>query len=158
MASLAIFAGLAAFPALAQFSAPYDPDFAPAPGTKTEPAKPAPAEEPVVEPAPGTTTEPYRLLDRPEGGGFLTPAPAVSTEPAVVPRDPGEVRAGMTPIQYDASRFERVREQVDRGEEPGEERGPDGGPLFAGEDILLSTSAPKPPPPEVELPTYGTSL
>ncbi|MBI2789616.1 MAG: hypothetical protein HYX59_13135 [Elusimicrobia bacterium] len=159
VASLAVFAGLASLPALAQFSAPYDPDFPPPPPAKTEPSKPAPAEGPSVEALPGGSAADFRLLDRPAGGGFLTPAPAASTEPAKAPRDPGEVRAGMTPVQYDASRFGRVREQVDRGEEPGEERtGPDGGPLLIGSDIALSTSAPKPPPPEVELPTYGTSL
>ncbi|MDD5301904.1 MAG: hypothetical protein PHS14_02260 [Elusimicrobia bacterium] len=158
VASLAVFAGLAAFPALAQFGAPYDPDFAPAAEKKAEPAKPAPTEEAPLEPVPGAPAAPFQLLDRPEGAGFLTPAPAVSTAPAPVPRDPGEVRAGMTPVQYDASRFERVREQVDRGEEPGTERGPGGGLLMAGEEVLLSTAAPKPPPPEVELPTYGTSL
>ena len=157
VASLAILAGLAAFPALAQFSAPYDPDFAPE--KKAEPAPAAPVEpSPEVEGVPGAPAESFRLFDRPEGGGFLTAAPAVSTEPAKAPRDPGEVRAGMEPIQYDPSRFERVREQVERGEEPGEERGPGGGPLLPGADIALSTAAPKPPPPEVELPTYGTSL
>lgn len=155
-ASLAIFAGLAAFPALAQFGAPYDPDFAPAP-TKAEP-KPAPSEEAPAEAPAGASAEPFQLLPRPEGSGFLTPPPAASTEAPKVPRDPAAVRAGMPPVEYDPSRFERVREQVDRGEEPGTERGPDGGPMPAGEDISLSTSAPKPPPPEVELPTYGTSL
>lgn len=157
VASLAVFAGLAAFPALAQFSAPYDPDFPPPAETKTAPADAAPAEEPVIEPG----DDDFRLLDRPEGGGFLTPASAASTAPAKVPvpRDPGEVRAGMSPLRYDPSRFERVREQVDRGEEPGQERmGPDGGPMLVDSDVGLSTAAPKPPPPEVELPTYGTSL
>ncbi len=156
VASFAVFAGLTAFPALAQFSAPYDPDFAPTPVPKAEqaPLQQAPAEtsEPL---APNGPAPALQLLDRPEGAGFLTPAPA---EPTQVPRDPGEVRASMTPVQYDASRFERVRAQMDRGEEPGMERGAGGGPLLVDGDILLSTSAPKPPPPEVELPTYGTSL
>lgn len=171
MASLAAIAGLAAFPALAQFGAPYDPDFAPAPEKKSEPAKSepsvepepappsAPAAEPVAPGAPAGAPTSYQLLERPDGAGFLTPPPAASTESAKTPRDPGEVRAGMTPVQYDASRFERVREQVDRGEEPGTERtSPDGGPLLINDDVALSTAAPKPPPPEVELPTYGTSL
>jgi hypothetical protein len=161
VASLAIFAGLAAFPALAQFSAPYDPDFPAAPTAKTEPPSDSPkttpseAPEPIVPNGPVPT---FQLLDRPEGAGFLTPVPVTPAGQAKTPRDPGEVRAGMTPVQYDASRFERVREQVDRGEEPGTERGADGGPLFVDGDVMLSTSAPKPPPPEVELPTYGTSL
>ncbi len=164
MASLAIVASLGAFPALAQFGAPYDPDFAPAPPPSEAPApapatlEPLPPEQEPEGPLPADG-EPFNLLDRPAGAGFLTPAPAVSTEPAKAPRDPGEVRAGMTPIQYSPTRFELVREQVDRGEEPGQERtGPDGGPLLVNEDVFLSTNAPKPPPPEVELPTYGTSL
>ena len=157
-ATLAIFAGLAALPALAQFDAPYDPDFAPPPAAKQAPAAPVPAEEPVIEAVPGAQDAPFRLLDRPDGAGFLTPAPAASTEPAKIPRDPGEVRAGMTPVQYDPARFERVREQVDRGEEPGADRSADGGSQIVDTDVFLSTAAPKPPPPEVELPTYGTSL
>ncbi len=65
----------------------------------------------------------------------------------------------MTPVEYDADRFRRVRDAVDRGEEPGEERvaGPDGRPIDIA-DVELSTAAAKLPPPEVELPTYGTSL
>ncbi|UPT73617.1 MAG: hypothetical protein M0D55_17425 [Elusimicrobiota bacterium] len=172
VASLALLAGLAAYPALAQFSAPYDPDFAsekkpePAPQPSEPEPEPAPAEtapEPAFVAPPAEVEGPsFRLLDRPDGAGFLTPAPepSASTEPARAPRDPGEVRAGMTAAQYDAARFSRVREQVDRGEEPGEERvsGP-GGPLLVDQqDVSLSTSAPQPPPPEVELPTYGTSL
>jgi len=157
VALFAIFAGFASFPALAQFSAPYDPDFAPSPETKTAPAKTeaAPPDPSVDLPPPD---ESFKLLDRPEGAGFLTPAPVPSTAAVAAPRDPAQVRAGMPPVEYDPARFTRVREQIDRGEEPGEERGPDGGPLMAGDDVLLSTSAPKPPPPEVELPTYGTSL
>ena len=158
MAWLAAFAGLAWMPARAQFNTPYDSDFAPEPAAKTEaPAPDAPLAEPSGPVAPEGAA-PYQLLDRPQGAGFLTPAPAASTEPAKAPRDPGEVRAEMAPIQYDPARFERVREQVDRGEEPGAERPEGDGPLLVNEDIFLSTAAPKPPPPEVELPTYGTSL
>jgi len=153
-------------PALAQFSAPYDLDFAPAPVLKSEPDKTGPVEPAPAEPAPpqpDASLEPagpaqsFQLIDRPEGAGFLTPAPAASTAAAKTPRDPGEVRADMTPIRYDASRFKFVRDQVDRGEEPGEDRGT-GGSGLANWDVLLSTAAPKPPPPEIELPTYGTSL
>ncbi|MBI4061156.1 MAG: hypothetical protein HY403_06975, partial [Elusimicrobia bacterium] len=166
---LAALAGLACPTARAQFTAPYDSDFAPAPEKKPEPpqtepppesAEPAPAEPSALEPAAGAPAAPaFQLLDRPAGAGFLTPAPAAPVESAAAPRDPGEVRAGMTPIQYDPARFERVREQVDRGEEPGQERaGGPGGPLLVDGDVSLSTAAPRPPPPEVELPTYGTSL
>ena len=163
---LALLAGFAAFPALAQFGAPYDPDFAPE--KKAEPAKiesseapvePGPLVEPEAPLTPSGTTAPFQLLDRPAGAGFLTPAPAAPETPQGPPRDPGEVRAGMTPVQYDAARFERVRLAVDRGEEPGTERAAGtGGPELVNGEIELSTAAPKPPPPEVELPTYGTSL
>jgi hypothetical protein len=169
-AGIAIFAGLALIPARAQFSAPYDPDFSSAPEEQAKPQKPA---ETPLEPEPTSSPEAtnavapegapspskYQLFERPQGAGFLTPAPTTPSEQAKTPRDPRDVRANMPPVEYDAARFERVREQVDRGEEPGEERptGP-GGTGIALDDINLSTAAPKPPPPEVELPTYGTSL
>ncbi len=63
----------------------------------------------------------------------------------------------MAPVQYDASRFRQVREQVDRNEEPGSDRASQDA-LLVNEDVFLSTAAPKPPPPEIELPAYGTSL
>ncbi len=172
VARLALVAALACVPARAQFDAPWDPDFAPAPQTKTEEKKPEPkpetepaqpqpepeAETPSTAPVEAAPAPAFRLYDRPEGGGFLTPAPDKPEEGPRSPRDPGEVRAGMTPVEYDSSRYDRVRDQVDRGEEPGEERvaGPGGPGLI--EDVSLSTAAPKPPPPEIELPTYGTSL
>ncbi|MFI5349459.1 MAG: hypothetical protein ACHQ2Z_07940 [Elusimicrobiota bacterium] len=62
--------------------------------------------------------------------------------------------------EYSLERYQRVRAAVDRGEEPGAEPV---GPLGPGwtapvVGVEVSTEAPKPPPPEVELPTYGTSL
>ena len=169
MVWLAAAAGLAWLPARAQFDTPYDPDFAPPPAAAPTKA-PAPAQ---AEPSPTITSEQestptgiptprketkFKLWDRTDGDGFMTPS-APEQEAPKPPRDPGEVRAGMTPIQYDPDRYERVREQIDRGEEPGREPAPGTDSLgLSGEDLVLSTAAPKPPPPEVELPTYGTSL
>lgn len=157
-------------PAASQLETPYDPDFAPAPLEQPASAPaPAPAPTPESEPPPSETApfappagapkaSGFRLYERGPGGFFGGPA-SVSTAPVRAPRDPRQVRDAMTPVQYDAERFRRVRDAVDRGEEPGEERvaGPDGRPLDLA-DVEVSTAAPKPPPPEVELPTYGTSL
>jgi hypothetical protein len=163
VAWLALAASLCVPPALAQFEAPYDPDFpsppASAPALAPTPVEaPAPVEAPPVAPVEGAPKD-FQVIERPEGQGLLDAAPAVpAAPPARAPRDPGEVRAGMEALDWDAARFNRVREAVDRGEEPGVERiaAPAGTSLF--EELALSTAAPKPPPPEVELPTYGTSL
>lgn len=153
--------------AASQFETPYDPDFAPPPAQE----QPAPAPQPEPAPAPETgepaPTQPpagapkasdFKLYERGPGGFFGGPPPALSTAPARPARDPRQVREGMKPITYDAERFRRVRDAVDRGEEPGEERVTVDGRVVPIADLELSTDAPKPPPPEVELPTYGTSL
>ena len=158
--------GLATVPARAQFSAPYDPEFAPSEQQPAPAPSPAPAPAPSPDQPTPAPTEPdvppppdVQLIERAPGAGFLTPAetPAQQAAPA---RDPREVHTTMGGIQFDPARFHRVREAVERGEEPGDERvaGPGGPALLPGEGVDLSTAAPKPPPPEVELPSYGTSL
>lgn len=136
-------------PAAAQFATPYDPDFAPAADKGPEPRPEAPEapaepEPPPATPLPETQTRPaFRLLDRQDPGRIL--------EPAVPP-------PATAPQGYSIDRFQRVRDQVERGEEPGAEPpSPEETGGLPGE-IAVSTEAPKPPPPEVELPTYGTSL
>jgi hypothetical protein len=157
--------------ASSQFETPYDPDFAAPPQERSNTPSPAPPPEtsepqavptetvPSQPPAGAPKASDFKLYERGAGGFFGGPPPAVSTAPAKAPKDPRQVREGMKPIQYDADRFRRVRDAVDRGEEPGEERvaGPDGR-VVPISDLELSTEAPKAPPPEVELPTYGTSL
>jgi hypothetical protein len=167
-AGLALSAILAVPTAFAQFSTPYDPDFAPTPSEAPAPAPAAPAPTPfsAPEPAPsvpqteepvapvtvpvGAAKSPFRLVDRADPNHVLEPlrpspasggAPAPSTEMTL-------------------SRYQRVRDQVDRGEEPGSEPTNAPGPGWTASipDLSISTEAPKPPPPEVELPTYGTSL
>lgn len=171
-AGLALLATLAPFPAFAQFESAYDPDFAPQ--TEPAPAPPADGETPVAiepepsapEPAlpPGTAPAApfiptFQLKDRPLGEGVLGPAETDGAKPAATPRDPAEVRAGMAPVRWDPERYRKIRDAVDRGEEPGETRvvGP-GGTTYDPSSVFFSTDAPKPPPSEVELPTYGTSL
>jgi len=57
-------------------------------------------------------------------------------------------------------RYVRVRDAVDRGEKPGEGgiENPEEELVTKTGAVAVSTAAPKPPPPEIELPTYGTSL
>jgi hypothetical protein len=152
--------------AQAQFSAPYDPDFAPAakedsraPRREESSTEPAPSDEaaaevPAVIPAQG----PFLLIDRADPNKLLEP----EAEDAVAPLEPTEVdfldfERDLKPFEYTEERFRKVRQDVDEGREPG--RVFDGELVTPLEEIALSTAdAPRPPPPEVELPTYGTSL
>lgn len=166
VAGLALWAALAAASASAQFSAPYDPDFAPAPAQPAPPpvppppppqappsgTLPPPSNAPMIVPVPGGK-QVFQLAPRGAAGGILEPLTA-STQPARGAKPPPST-------EYSMERFLRVREQVERGEEPGTESttaelGPGWTPPVT--EISISTNAPKPPPPEVELPTYGTSL
>ena len=158
-AGLALWAALLAAPSFAQLSTPYDPDFAApassAPATPPEapaaPTPPAGAEpespEVVVPSAPGKNV--YRLYARPEPDHILEPL--ASTAPALG----GPAASG----EYSIEHFRRVRAAIERGEEPGSDQAALGpGWTAAVPEIEISTAAPKPPPPEVELPSYGTSL
>jgi hypothetical protein len=151
VAGFALLAALAAAPAFAQFSAPYDPDFPPVPAQQQ--AAPQAPEEP----APGETTPPgrtknvYRLFDRTDSSHVLEPLASTAAAPG----------APSPSTEYSLERFQSVRAAVDRGEEPGVEQ--QQAALGAGwtapvVGVDISTEAPKAPPPEVELPTYGTSL
>ncbi|MFI5350608.1 MAG: hypothetical protein ACHQ2Z_13760, partial [Elusimicrobiota bacterium] len=122
VAGLALLATLAAVPAFAQFSTPYDPDFAPteqpAPPPATAPAPvPPPTPEETAVPilvapaAPGRQKNVFRLLDRSDASRVLEPL--ASTAPA-----PG---APSPSTEYSVERYQRVRAAVDRGEEPGAE-------------------------------------
>ncbi len=159
VAGIALLATLAAVPSRAQFSAPYDPDFAPA-----EPPAPAPAPKPAPAPAPPPETAPAPPPPTPV---VVAPGPRKQTFQLLPRADPNHIldatSAPAKPArsgEYSMERFLRVRDAVDRGEEPGAEEQPVLGPGWTAPvvDISYSTAAPKAPPPEVELPTYGTSL
>ena len=160
---LALAAVLCAVPSHAQFSTPYDSDFAAPPQqAPAKPETPAPAaaassEEPATPEvsapsAPGAhavkgTT--FHLYQRPEPGHILEPLASTSTAPGESVQSNG----------YSLAHYRRIRDAVDRGEEPGVEQSALGpGWAAAVPEVAYSTAAPKPPPPEVELPTYGTSL
>lgn len=155
VAGLLICGALSAAPSFAQFSTPYDSDFAPAeqpaaPAPAPQTPAPAPAEPAVIVPAgPGGVKPVFQLIERADPNHIL--GAEESTAPA---------RGAAAPsTEMTLERFRRVRDAVDRGEEPGAEQtamGP--GWTVPGADLSVSTEAPKPPPPEVELPTYGTSL
>jgi hypothetical protein len=165
VAGIALLATLSAVPSHAQFSAPYDPDFA-QPETPAPAPKPSPAPPPA--PAPQTAPPPPSTPTTPTTPVITTPGAPKQTFQLVPRSDPNHIlestNAPVKPApsgEYSMDRFLRVRDAVDRGEEPGsEEQQPALGPGWTAPvvDIAISTNAPKPPPPEVELPTYGTSL
>lgn len=156
---LALLASLAAGPAAAQFSTPYDPDFAPASPTPPEPAARPPAAstetaaaaEPVPILIPSTPGKPVFLLLERRDPEHILPAEETSTAAPAAVAPP----AGLT-----LDRYWKVRDAVDRGEQPGQGgvENPEQALVTETGAVAVSTAAPKPPPPEIELPTYGTSL
>ena len=162
VAGLLLWGVLSAAPAFAQFSTPYDPDFAPS-GTTT-PAQPAtpPAETP--EAAPPVEAPPPAVVIPPSAAGVKPVFQLIPRADAAhilgAAESTGTAKSRPT-TEMTLERFQRVRDAVDRGEEPGIEQtaaNPGPGWTAPGTDLSISTEAPKPPPAEVELPTYGTSL
>ncbi|MFI5360745.1 MAG: hypothetical protein ACHQ49_02145 [Elusimicrobiota bacterium] len=165
-AGLACLAVLAGAPAFAQFSTPYDPDFAPsaqqpAPPPTAPPAASAPAAAEAAPPAlvvpaaPARSRGAFRLFDRSDADHILEPLASTAAAVSAAPSEGAPPQS----TEYSLARFQRVHAAVDRGEEPGEEAsllGPGWSAPVVG--VEVSTEAPKPPPPEIELPTYGTSL
>ncbi len=140
-------------PATAQFATPYDPDFpsAPeaAPAASTAPAAAQPPVE-ILIPAPHPAPT-YLLIPRADVDHVLEVEE--STAAAAAPVEAPEAALTM-------ERFRKVRAAMDRGENPVQ-----AGIMFPDQQLItetgaieISTAAPKPPPPEIELPTYGTSL
>jgi len=149
--------------AYAQFDFPYDPDFAeeaPAAGrpASAEDAQAPGGVEPGPEPSPLPDTlrdsGPFLLLDRPSRERVLPAAPAAPPPPAA---DLDRFLIEQRPFEVDQGRWNKMREDLEKGLLPSD--APDLPPepeppaAFAG-----GTEPPKPPEPEVELPTYGTSL
>lgn len=150
----------------AQFDFPYDPDFAApeAPPPEKTPARPrpkapeGPREELPPEP-PGELPPwirgagPFLLLDRPDPDRVLA-APEPSTAPA---RDFSEFLRELKPFRVDRDRWNRMRRAHESGELGREEIAPL--PIdVPGYEVVSATELPRPPDPQVELPTFGTSL
>jgi hypothetical protein len=159
--------------AYAQFSTPWDPDFARQPARNVPPsaeepgaatAAPAP-EGPAAEAAaapvviiPGTG--PFLLLDRPDPAHILeplgpeaSPAVAVSTQP---PHELLEFAVGLKPFSYSTERLALARTHLEQGLAPSEPS------PFLGqeaEELAISTTQSiLPPPPELEMPAQQMSL
>ena len=156
----------------AGFSTPYDPDFATpeqqqaplsqpvAPAPKKEAPAPAPEEPselPPEENGPGISismpyAKPFLLIDRADPTHLFEQQASTTTET----KSFLDFQLGLKPFQYSQQKYNAVRDKIEQGIEPGEDhRNEDLGTPFIG---VSSTTAPLPPPPELELPTYGTSL
>ncbi|MFH1725100.1 MAG: hypothetical protein ABII00_10840 [Elusimicrobiota bacterium] len=150
--------------ALAQLSFPYDPDFpeeqppaaaearpgAPERAPRAGEARPAPKTPPAL-PVWMRRAGPFMLLDRPD------PVRLFETEPSTAaPREFEDFLLEQRPFRIDQRAWNRMREDYERGRLPSEEFAP--APMLEPEAIPMAAEPPKPPPPEVELPTYGTSL
>ncbi len=148
---------LAAVTARAQvFQTPYDPNFPPPPAPAAAPqqvAQSTAVEIPAEIVIPTETAAPHfllmpradidRVLEVEESTAAAAPAAA----------------AGAPAAELSLENFRRVKEALDRGINP-IQPAPNNPEEFVTEtgEIAISTAAPKPPPPEIELPTYGTSL
>jgi hypothetical protein len=180
----------------AQFSTPYDPEFAtqtPEPARVITQQAPAPAEavptasETIEAPAPAAVPaansaeqaktpspsveapspspigaaaggpaslgpRPFLLIERQDPSHiFETPAPAKEAKPFE------DFARELKPIQFDPKMWDRMREDVEHGVLPKEEI--ELPPLMPeGYDVAYGSGTPMPPRPEIELPSYGTSL
>ncbi|MBI4346965.1 MAG: hypothetical protein HY553_08935, partial [Elusimicrobia bacterium] len=137
---------------------PYDPDF---PVQEPRPALEGPVrvEPPAVETAP--EAEPvillpegmrFMLLDR-EDPKHLFSTPSVSTDTGDFTR----FLSTFKPLTVTPQRWEKMRTDYETGRLPSEEE-EEILPLPPAELLSSTGTTPAPPPPEVELPTYGTSL
>ncbi len=149
--------------AFGQFEAPYDPDFAPSSAQEQRQAEQlgprapsaAPACAPFMVMPPGMR---FLLLQRPNPARIFevppsTAAVAVSSAPAFE-----TFEETLNPLQYTARRYNRMVKDVEQGIAPEEEQRGVVPYISAAPEVAVSTTSAKPPPPEVELPTYGTSL
>ncbi|MBI4676379.1 MAG: hypothetical protein HY748_02230 [Elusimicrobia bacterium] len=169
---LVVFASLAASgrEAAAQFSLPYDPDFPSEPAKAEQPAAPRPVEAPAVPAAPAAGAEagepavavpaaagPFLLRDRPDKDRIFEKPAEPPAGTAAEPVDFSEFRKGLKPIEFSRERWNQARDNIEAGKAPVE--APVVIPGLIEPRVAVSTAPPhKPPPPEVELPTYGTSL
>jgi hypothetical protein len=161
--------------AFAQFSEPWDPDFSEQPATRrskrstkplkrreapkprrprTQDAAPPAVEGPVEIPDWIRDQGPFHLFER-ERGETIFSIPASTTT--------GDFGEFLNDLEQDAfsvedNDWQRMRDNIEQGSAPTE--GIELPPLdedFAP-TVVTSSSTPAPPAPQVELPTYGTSL
>ncbi len=159
--ALLVLGALARHGAFAQFSTPYDPDFAPEPSVEKK-QKPAETLEGVQ--IPTESEQPQAPITLPAGlGKFLLldredPDHIFEVAPASTQATPGKdfilFEQDLNPFQYSQQKWNKAR--LDRELGVNIDENPISLPGYFGPHI--STAAPKPPPPEIEMPTYGTSL
>ncbi|MBI4375846.1 MAG: hypothetical protein HY549_05285 [Elusimicrobia bacterium] len=146
------------------FTAPYDPDF----GVQEtpQPERPEPEPAPEQEPSPSALDSDapmilapvegrFLLLERPDAGKILERESVAASTQAPKGRDFVEFQKDLArPISYSRERWLSMRSHIEQGFIPTETFVP----YVKTEPVAISSEAPKPPPPEVELPAYGTSL
>jgi hypothetical protein len=139
---------LVSAPAGAQFSAPYDPDFAQPKKDEGPAASPDENEPAVILPR---LSGKFLLKDRKDPSKIFeepgTDAPRMSIEFDDFQRD-------YKPFQYSQTKWNTMRDNVEAGKEP-KEGLEEYVPTYS---VFATTEAPRPAPPEIELPAYGTSL
>lgn len=138
--------------ALAQFSAPYDPDFAQQSKAPEPEAVPAAVPEealPIVIPAAGT----FLLLERTDKDHiFERPSEATAPQPE---HDFLKFTQDLKPFTYSQEKFIQARTGIEQGRIPAEG---EAGELITGETEVSTATTLRPPPPELELPAHQMSL
>ncbi len=143
--------------ALAQFAPPYDPDF-PSEATPAVPSgkgeQPPPGEPTAAQPVRVSTAGgPFLLLDRQDPSQvFERPSPPRAPTPEF-----DEFRKGLKPFRFSQEKWNKARSNLDLDLAP-QEGVVETAPAAEGVAAVSTTAFHRPPPPEVELATYGTSL
>jgi len=156
----------ASYNAHAQFDFPYDPDFAEEPQSSESDLKPE--EEPrlpletrtdpvsgeIVETAPEWMRKagPFLLIERPDAERIFSP------EDTAASPDLSDFLKRQKPFEADQDLWNRMRRNIERGTAPQDELELPSVEPATPFEIVQGTAPPAPPEPEVELPTYGTSL
>jgi len=143
----------------AQFSTPYDPDLSSPSQSQTRsspsqtPTQAAPAIIP-VSPEAIKNAGPIELMSTAAIAGLFE-QPSASTAPA--PVGFSEFIEKLPAISYNQQEYNVARQNEEAREKQQELREQEA-EFFAQQGLAISTGTPNPPPPELELPTYGTSL
>ncbi|HVC09971.1 MAG TPA: hypothetical protein VNH15_08555, partial [Elusimicrobiota bacterium] len=145
----------------AQFSTPYDPDLssptqsqAQSSSAQTQ-SQAAPATIP-VSPEAIKNAGPIELMSTAAIAGLFE-QPSASTAPAPAPASFSKFIENLPPISYSQQEYNVARQNEEVREKQQELREQEA-EFFAQQGLAISTGTPNPPPPELELPTYGTSL
>ncbi|MDE1975821.1 MAG: hypothetical protein KGI84_01005, partial [Elusimicrobia bacterium] len=145
----------------AQFSTPYDPDLSSPQQNQTQSPSAQSSSQAAptvlqVSPAAIKNAGPMVLMST-EAIAGLFEEPSSSASAAAAPVRFSKFIEALPPIAYTQTEYNAARQNQEQRERQQELREQEA-EFFAQQGLAISTGTPNPPPPELELPTYGTSL